>query len=96
MPIFFDGRQQPPQEPERCPECKGTGKITLLTSSKPCTCCGGKGETLIVLGRAIQTVSIAVGRGQPRSVAVGEEITRCSGAHTTWQYGKPHPDIAKE
>lgn len=28
----------------KCPYCYGTGKIQLLTSTKPCEACGGTGE----------------------------------------------------
>jgi RecJ-like exonuclease len=27
-----------------CPDCSGTGKITLFTSAKPCKACGGTGK----------------------------------------------------
>jgi hypothetical protein len=32
-----------------CPDCSGTGKITLFTSAKPCKACGGTGKVGAVM-----------------------------------------------
>jgi hypothetical protein len=37
-------------ERDRCPECRGAGRVTLLTSSAPCPACGGAGRAAPAAG----------------------------------------------
>jgi RecJ-like exonuclease len=42
----IDGKPvEPDKVPGDCPACRGTGKVLLLVSARPCEACGGTGKS---------------------------------------------------
>jgi hypothetical protein len=79
-----------------CPDCSGTGKITLFTSAKPCKACGGTGKSdLIVmdLGPSSGTItmtSLYVSEATPPAGMNPAGYSHWMGKNGTWEWTKDH------
>jgi len=80
----FDGAQGRPADPAaasvECPACRGSGKLLLLVSTRPCEKCGGTGKVSLKAG---STPSAGSGRADS------------TGSTSSPQAGSPEKDPKK-